>query len=78
MGGKVTTSANTVVRIRGTAKKTQSNQVGPREASPHTRALAGNVRRHQGDALAVFRTSGHHGLRHGEVEGDEPSGARHI
>jgi len=78
MGGKTTTSANTVVRIRGTAKKIQSNQVSPREASPRTRALAGNVRRHQGDALVVPRTSGHHGLRHGEVEGDGPSGARRI
>ena len=60
--GKTTTSANTVFRVRSITKETQSNQVGSREALTHTCTLAGNVRRHQGDALLVPRTSGHHGL----------------
>jgi len=54
-GGKATASANTTVRICGVAKETQSYQAGSREAPPRTCALAGNVRRHQGDALAFPR-----------------------
>ena len=39
----------------------------------------GNVRRHQGDALAVPRhLRRDDGPRHGEVEGDESSGARPV
>ena len=52
----MTTSANTVIRIRGVAKKTRSNQLGSREASSPTYAKSGNVRRHQDGALLVADT----------------------
>ena len=67
---KTTTSANTVVRIHGVAKETQSNQPGSREASSHTYALAGNSRRPQGDVPAVPCVSGYRddgSRRHADV-----------
>ena len=75
-----TASANTVVRIHGVIKETQSNQPDSREASSRTYVLAENSRHHQGDALAVPCASGYRGdwARHGQVEGDVSSGAQPV
>ena len=47
----------------------------PHPAPAHWRGTYGA---HQGDALAVPRASGHHELRHGQVEGEGSSGARRV